>query len=255
MSAWNDPWKCLAFHALAARPNLRFQGPEHLLRGVREWLKRAAGDAPETLHVPAGRLGAAPVAEFWIGKYPVTNAQYAFFCMARGLRPPYYLETEDARGQDRLALAGPWCPVTHVCLDHAQQYCEWLGQRTGRRWRLPREREWVRAALLEGAGPYPWGTAEPSSRHANYDRFLTSPTVVGAFPEGRSAAGCYDMAGNVWEWCSDFVSDHESLRVLKGGAYDFSSDCLKVARRQGVVALYRSAHAGFRVVCEEKPDG
>jgi len=232
--------------SLAARPALRFQSVEHLLQALLGWSRSKLGDAPESIVVPADSGGPA----FRIGRYPVTNAEYAAFCAERGAPLPCHLHGEDGADEQQ-RLAGPWCPVTHVCLDHAQAYCQWLSQRTRQRWRLPTEREWRRAALLDGAGPYPWGTEKPTVRHANFGRTFAGPTVVGAFPDGRSATGCYDMAGNVWEWCEGFVDEREPLRVLKGGAYDFDAASLETTRSQGVLVLYRSAHAGFRVLCEE----
>ncbi len=105
-------------------------------------------------------------------------------------------------------------PVVHVAYEDAQAYADWAGKE------LPSEAEWEFAARggLEGAD-YVWGDdLTPAGRHmANtwqgefpYRNSLedgyeyTSP--VGAFPP--NGYGLHDMAGNVWQWTSDWYQDH-----------------------------------------------
>ena len=101
-------------------------------------------------------------------------------------------------------------PVVHVCYEDAEKYCAWAGKR------LPTEAEWeyaARGGLVAKA--YVWGSEmRPDGRwmantwqghfpneHVVQDGFAgTAP--VGSFPP--NGYGLYDMAGNVWEWTSDW---------------------------------------------------
>lgn len=106
-------------------------------------------------------------------------------------------------------------PVTGVTWYGAAAYCEWRGAR------LPSEAEWERAAAWDDATAvafrYPWGddfdgelvnfcdsSCEQPQANADFaDGFAETAPVTG-FAAGRSPVGAYNMAGNVWEWVSDW---------------------------------------------------
>ena len=249
ISNWNDPWCCIAYHCLAADPHVRFQSTGQILTFLEEW---PSSNEPMTVAVEATTTEPA----FLIGKYPVTNAQYRRFCAERYFPLPAYLWDRVHQDDEQQALlsrrlSGPWLPVTCISLDDAEKYCDWLSDRTKKTWRLPTEAEWMRAAGDGINGPYPWGEAVPDRSLSNWGRYYRGPTVVGAFSGGRSHANCWDMAGNVWEWCTDILKNGAPRRVLKGGAYDYSAESLQVSRRDAKVVTCRSPHIGFRVLCEE----
>lgn len=173
-------------------------------------------------------------------------------------------------------------PVVQVSWEDAVAYAEWAGKR------LPTEAEWERAARggLEGKR-FIWGDEfRPDSKHmANTwqgtfpvkdiaeDGFAgTSP--IGSFPP--NGYGLYDMAGNVWEWCSDWyrADTHQSVRsccpnptgppksfdlcdpytpkrVVKGGSFLCSPsycDSYRPSARRGTPPDTGTSHTGFRCV-------
>jgi formylglycine-generating enzyme required for sulfatase activity len=140
---------------------------------------------------------------FAIGKYEVTNAEYARFVQATG-RPdppdPWFWEGQQVH-RNR-----PDYPVIEISWTDAAAYCKWLSDRTGKRYRLPTEAQWEFAARggLKDA-EYPWG----NDRKLGMAHMMTpekdGPVAVGQFPP--NGYGLFDMAGNVNEMVADWYAD------------------------------------------------
>lgn len=123
--------------------------------------------------------------------YEVSNAQYKAFVKATGHPAPAYWDDPRLNNDNQ--------PVVGVNWYDAKAFCEWKGKR------LPTEAEWERAAKgPDGTGHYPWGHQKPSPQRANYGQNLGRTAPVDSYPEGTSGFGAYNMAGNVFEWVSDW---------------------------------------------------
>ncbi|BAY81314.1 hypothetical protein NIES267_07900 [Calothrix parasitica NIES-267] len=167
------------------------------------------------------------VKPFFLGKYPVTQAQWR----AVALLPKVYRELNpkpcDFTGKNR--------PVYHVTWYEAVEFCSRLSKATGKKYGLPSETEWEYAcragtttpqrgsSVAPGGNPHdradsPFHYGETiTGELANYGAIRTyadepkgeyrEKTIpVGQFPP--NAFGLYDMHGNVWEWCQDNWHDN-----------------------------------------------
>jgi formylglycine-generating enzyme required for sulfatase activity len=147
------------------------------------------------------------VSEFYIGKYPITNAQYAVFVKATKHRAPSHWE------KGVIPSSNEHHPVVRVSWDDAVAFCQWLGKETGQNFRLPTEAEWEKAARGVDGRIYPWGDEWDQAKLNSRKGGPGTTTPVGAYsPEGDSSYGLADMAGNVWEWCADWYDQDEYKR-------------------------------------------
>jgi len=115
-------------------------------------------------------------------------------------------------------------PVVHVAWYDALAYCKWAGKR------LPTEAEWEYAARGGSKnGVYPWGNEGINVKHANYWQgdFPTKNTVDDNFLKTSpvkhfeaNAFGLFDMAGNVWEWTSDWYHYHHYYQIAQEQAIE-----------------------------------
>jgi len=141
--------------------------------------------------------------EYSIMKFPVTNALYKEFDPNHILRFPKYSYLDDH-------------PVVGVNFYEALICALWLGRR------LPIEKEWEKSARGVDGRDYPWGEAMGYQKdYANTCDFVIGKTSsVTEFEQGISPFGCFDMAGNVWEWCVQLYSKgHVTQRVARGGSW------------------------------------
>jgi formylglycine-generating enzyme required for sulfatase activity len=154
-------------------------------------------------------------------------------------------------------------PVVQVSWHDAINFCSWLTKRTGIVFRLPTEAEWEKAARGTDGRKYPWGASRPTPKRLNYNDNVGATTPVGSYPDGVSPYGAYDMAGNVWEWCSDWYSDNYyaaspprdpsgppmgELKVYRGGAYGLDQPWgVRCTDRYGFYPYGRYTGVGFRI--------
>ena len=255
---------------------------------------------PNLARVPAGEflMGAADaeederpihrvyISEFFIGRFPVTQDEYARFVRASGHPPPIVRDlpmiTQGGRDAIFRELAAPyeWSgdqppsghgshPVVLVTYEDAVAYCGWLARELGRSVRLPSEAEWERAARAGVDGQrYPWGNDIDQSR-GNYLVDRAAKRQRGTRPTGTyppNAFGLYDVCGNVWEWVADWYSadyygigetrdprgpEGGTMRVVRGGSWvNDDISMLRCAYRHKVPPDTYAYSVGFRIVCE-----
>jgi formylglycine-generating enzyme required for sulfatase activity len=187
---------------------------------------------------------------FYIGKYPVTNAQYKCYMDDIGRA----FEVPQGKADH---------PVVHVTWYDARDYAAWAGMR------LLTEAEWEKAASWDeraqgGEGRkrrYPWGDKFDKHKCNIRESGIGDTTPVGKYsPEGDSPYGVADMAGNVWEWTSSL---HElypyqaddgredpgagERRVLRGSSFASNvAGIARCARRYYLNTDYRDWDLGIR---------
>ena len=213
---------------------------------------------------PARRTVELPT--FEIARGLVTNAQYAAFVTATGHRVPdvdaatwrgYRLIHPYQRTRRHAWTGGAFPPgrgehpVVLVSHGDARAYGAWLSEVTGRRWRLPREAEWEKAARGSDGRRFPWGQAWNPARLNSHDLGPFDTTPVGAYPAGASPYGLLDTAGQVFEWTATAVSGAGERFIVKGGSWD-DSGCgvCRPAARHGRPATLKHILIGFRLVAD-----
>ncbi len=207
------------------------------------------------------------VEAYRIGKYQVTNQEFRVFRDAGGYEAREHwsddgwkwlqrtLDEEEElpawrRRQERkrpalwddpdYGLRRRNRPVVGITWYEAEAYCNWLTVhlRTVEKveWigegvvRLPTEAEWEKAARGSDGRWWPWGNDWVESRTNTAEGGVGSTTPVGIYRGGASPYGVLDMAGNVWEWCSDWFETDET-RTLRGGSWYNDADLARAAYR------------------------
>jgi formylglycine-generating enzyme required for sulfatase activity len=241
---------------------------------------------PETVYIPGGPFlmgrdagAGAPDYEtpqhlvvlppYRIGKYPVTNRQYAEFVRQSSRAVAPEMGWQGQRPQpDRLDH-----PVTGVTWYEALAYCEWLSAQTKRRYSLPTEAQWEKAARGVDGRLYPWGDAWQPDRS---QQGKSKAGEVGAWP-AQSVYSIFDLVGNIQQWtCSlwgekrfepdpqyrypwsdegrnDLQANRLVRRVVRGGSFNDQENVQTCAARRSSLPEDRGAppaRYGFRVVMD-----
>jgi formylglycine-generating enzyme required for sulfatase activity len=150
------------------------------------------------------------VPQFRIQRHSVTNGEYRKFVTDGAPAPPFWVQRGAStyyRGMFReFPLPLDW-PV-YVTQLEAQAYADWLGKA------LPSEAQFHRAAYGTASGQnreFPWGSAEPTHAHGNFDGKRWDPEPVTASLVGSSAFGVAQMVGNGWQWTNSVFAPFEGF--------------------------------------------
>ena len=215
------------------------------------------------------------VSTFFMGKYPVTQAQWKLVAAMPEINRELKLEPSNFKGDKR--------PVEQVSWYEAVEFCERLSAHTGRDYRLPAEAEWEYACRAGTTTPFYFGetiTTELANYDGTDDPDGKRSGSYGRGPKGEyrkettpvdhfgitNAFGLCDMHDNVLEWCADHwhgnyegaptdgtawlsEEDQSIERVLRGGSWNYTPRYCRSACRLHTSPGDRIDDLGFRVVC------
>lgn len=260
-------------------------------RSLGDQVALAMAKAPQMAAIPAGsftqgRMENDPNASYEekpahtveldayeIGKYEVTAIEFSVF-LNMNLREASSLFTpteestvilDTTTGRYRPAPEKALHPATGISWIAASRYVAWLAKETGKKYRLPTEAEWERAARGPQGFFYPWGNGTPNATLARYDDRRSGTVPVNSFAEGNSQEGCFHLAGNVAEWCQDWFLEttyqqpdrknprgplEGRRRVVRGGGFDSPPADLSATRRSRLKPEQEELYVGFRLVRE-----
>jgi formylglycine-generating enzyme required for sulfatase activity len=175
----------------------------------------------EMIPVPAGSVSlngkTVQVEPFYIGKTEVTWDLYDVF--AFGLDKPKSGSGADAIARPSQPYSAPdygWghagYPVISVTRQAAQTFTEWLSAKTGKKYRLPSEAEWLRAAELAA----PKQTVKPETGDVlGWHRGNAGGRTHAVASKKPDALGLFDLFGNAAEW----VTSTDDGLVTRGGSF------------------------------------
>ncbi len=197
---------------------------------------------------PVHRVG---LDSFYLDTFEVTNGRFAKFVAAIQSEPPWGFADQET------PVIHAEQPVRWVNWLEALGYCLWAGKR------LPTEAEWEKAARGTDGRPYPWGNDPPTAAHAVFGLTEGAETVspIGNRNSGSSPYGVHDLAGNLYEWVTDWYDDafytqnspsnprgpgEGTAKVQRGGSYINSPYRLRSAFRTKGDPTEHDPHVGFR---------
>lgn len=188
--------------------------------------------------------------EFYMARFPVTNADYAHFPEAN---------FKISKGKERH-------PVVEVSWQDAMKYVRWLNETAkdglpdGFVFSLPTEAQWEKATRGEYGNEWPWGNEFDKNKCNSRESKKGDTTPVNAYPSGVSPYGVLDMIGNVWEWTHTLFKGYpykaddgresekdSGRRVLRGGSFDSDRSDARCAARSYSGPDDRGSYIGFRV--------
>ncbi len=206
------------------------------------------------------------VPEFFMGKYPVTQAQWEAVMGKNNL-----WQVIMGNKNNPFHFKGANRPVEKVNWYDATEFCQKLSRITGKKYSLPSESQWEYSCRARTSTPFYFGetiTSELVNFNGN-SIYADAPkgihrketTDVGIFPP--NAFGLYDMHGNVWEWCADgwhgnyngaptdgsaWLDRNKSLSPLRGGSwFSIPTYCRSAYRYNNLRRDLHDFNIGFRV--------
>ena len=213
------------------------------------------------------------LSSYWIDKYEVTSSNFTKFLNENKneahrfieITPSVTVKFDDNVYQPREGLEN--YPVNRVSWFGADAYCKWKEKR------LPTEAEWEKAARGTDQRIFPWGNEFPDNSRVTFRRkfsekgFQVMEPVEG-MKNGISPFGVHQMAGNVWEWVSDWFDatayqDENRIdpkgpesgisKVLRGGNWYYKAYYMRTTYRFNERPDIFKVWQGFRCARQAKP--
>jgi formylglycine-generating enzyme required for sulfatase activity/GTPase SAR1 family protein len=205
-----------------------------------------------------GKTAAKIDTAFDIGIYPVTHGQFRTFVEAGGYADQTWWSSQGWRWRKDTQVQSPafwgdprWhrdeCPVVGVSWFEADAYARWAGLG------LPTEQQWERAAAGCDGWDYPWGNTFQAQRCNTWTSTTGVTTPVYRYSNGVSPEGCYDMAGNVWEWTACPDGDGQKTAIAKGGSCFDDAAAARNAGRRELRPELRHPGVGLRCIRQTNP--
>ena len=214
------------------------------------------------------------VATFFMGKYPITQAQWRFVAALAPVKTELDSDPSNFKGGNR--------PVELVSWHEAVEFCQRLSRYSQKQYQLPTEAQWEYACRAGTTTPFHFGetiTTELANYQGTDNKELERSGSYGDGPKGEyreqttpinefaisNSFGLCDMHGNVWEWCADhwhenyesapidgsawLTADGTSDRVIRGGSWGGTPRNCRSATRLYDTPDNRYDNTGFRVCC------
>ena len=206
------------------------------------------------------------LSSYWMDKYEVTSSNFSIFLNKNKneahrfieITPSVTIELVNNIYQPRKGLEN--YPVNRVSWFGADAYCRWKGKR------LPTEAEWEKAARGTDKRIFPWGNEFPDNSRATYRRKFNEQGFqvmepVDGMKHGVSPYGAHHMAGNVWEWVSDWFDatvyqdenrkdpqgpESGTSKVLRGGNWYYKAYYMRTTYRFNEKPEIFKVWQGFR---------
>jgi formylglycine-generating enzyme required for sulfatase activity len=213
------------------------------------------------------------LSSYWIDKYEVTSSNFSKFLNENKneahrfieITPSVTVQFDDNVYKPRKGLEN--YPVNRVSWFGADAYCKWKEKR------LPTEAEWEKAARGTDQRIFPWGNEFPDNSRVTFRRkfsekgFQVMEPVKG-MKNGISPFGVHQMAGNVWEWVSDWFDatayqDENRIdpkgpesgisKVLRGGNWYYKAYYIRTTYRFNERPDIFKVWQGFRCARQSMP--
>jgi formylglycine-generating enzyme required for sulfatase activity len=234
----------------------------HKAMPLLDWCRIPAG---KTAIDRNGSRKTVQIGEFFMSKFPVTNAQFqAFVDSPDGYQSSAWWQSSREVMRWHEDHPKPLDPLpnrenhprTNVCWYEASAFCQWLSYKTGYTIKLPTEQQWQRAAQGDTNWRYPWGSKFDPLLCNTKESEVHGTTPVTQYPKSASPYGVVDLLGNAWEWCINGQAADQNnaqidiLRIVRGGSYMSQRKRTSINFYYVLNPLYRYESIGFRLVCE-----